>query len=1093
MTSTRTPEPQPSHGWLPTRAAATKIAIGYALVGGLWILCSGWFLHRVTQDAGQARLLEQCKGWMFVIVTAGLLRLALGRYFGEIRRSAALLQDSERRWLFALEGAGHGVWDWNVQTHTVYYSARWKAMLGFEPHEIGNSLAEWENRVHPEDIAGAWAEIRRHLDGQTPTYRSEHRIRAKDGSYVWVLDQGKVMSRTPDGQPVRFLGTHTDITEQRTKDAALRQWAHAFEHCAHGIAMCVPESNHIMTCNPAFARMLGRPIGEIAGTPVLDLYVPEDRPRVSAHLADADCTGQASYESRMVRADGSAFPVQMDVASVRDPAGNLLYRVATAQDITSRKLADEAIRASEERHRTVVEHCGEAIFLGTPDGGILSANPAACRMFGYSEERLRQLGRLPLMDGTDPRWKPAVEQRASTGEFHGELGWLRSNGERFDGEVTSITFEGPDGELRASTIIRDITERRSAERALRESEARFRSTLDNMLEGCQIIGFDWRYRYVNAAAARQGRATVDALVGRTMMDVYPGIQKTDLFSLLKRCMEERLPQDLENEFFFPDGTKGWFQLVIQPVAEGIFVLSLDITERKRAEDELRQSQERYRDLVETVSDWVWEIDADGRYTYASPKVRDLLGYAPEEVLGLTPFDLMPEAEAHRLRAVFREIAAKRAPFGGIENVNRHKDGRLIVLETSGQPVFGPGGQFRGYRGMDRDISERKGLEAQLRQTQKLEAIGQLAGGVAHDFNNILAAVMMHVGILQQNPKFDADTRHALADIDAEAQRAANLTRQLLMFSRRSVLASSPLDLNTVVGNLLKMLNRLIGENVDLRFDRTSALPMVEADAGLMEQVLMNLVVNARDAMPRGGRIAITTSAIELTVLDARDNRDRRPGCFVCLTVSDTGCGMDEETLKQIFDPFFTTKEPGKGTGLGLSTVQGIVAQHKGWVEVKSEVGKGTTFQVFLPAVPRLPADSAQAPRTFPLRQGNETILLVEDDPRLRLAVARSLRKLGYLVHEAENGQQALRVWQEHGPSIDLLLSDMVMPEGISGLELAERLRALKPDLKAIISSGYSADIVASGLPTKAGVMYLPKPYATENLADAVRSCLDEKA
>lgn len=970
MTSTRTPEPQPSHGWLPIRAAATKIAIGYALVGGLWILCSGWFLHRVTQDAGHARLLEQCKGWMFVIVTAGLLRLALGRYFGEIRRSAALLQDSERRWPFALEGAGHGVWDWNVQTHTVYYSARWKAMLGFEPHEIGNSLAEWESRVHPEDIAGAWAEIRRHLDGQTPTYRSEHRIRAKDGSYVWVLDQGKVMSRTPDGQPVRFLGTHTDITEQRTKDAALRQWAHAFEHCAHGIAMCVPESNHIMTCNPAFARMLGRPIGEIAGTQVLDLYVPEDRPRVNALLADADCTGQASYESRMVRADGSAFPVQMDVAGVRDPAGNLLYRVATAQDITSRKMADEAIRASE---------------------------------------------------------------------------------------------------------------------------ARFRSTLDNMLEGCQIIGFDWRYRYVNAAAAKQGRTTVDALIGRTMMEVYPGIQKTDLFAILKRCMEERVPQDLENEFLFPDGTKGWFQLVIQPVAEGLFVLSLDITERKRAEDELRQSQERYRDLVETVSDWVWEIDAEGRYTYASPKVRDLLGYTPEEVLGLTPFDLMPEPEAHRLGAVFREIAAKRAPFGGIENVNRHKDGRLIVLETSGQPVFGPGGEFRGYRGMDRDISERKGLEAQLRQTQKLEAIGQLAGGVAHDFNNILAAVMMHVGILQQNPKFDAETRHALADIDAEAQRAANLTRQLLMFSRRSVLASSPLDLNTVVGNLLKMLNRLIGENVDLRFDRTSALPMVEADAGLMEQVLMNLVVNARDAMPRGGRIAITTSAIQLTVLDTRDNGDRRPGCFVCMTVSDTGCGMDEETLKQIFDPFFTTKEPGKGTGLGLSTVQGIVAQHKGWVEVKSEVGKGTTFQVFLPAVPRLPADSAQEPRTFPLRQGNETILLVEDDPRLRLAVARSLRKLGYLVHEAENGQQALRIWQKHGPSIDLLLSDMVMPEGITGLELAERLRALKPNLKAIISSGYSADIVASGLPTKAGVIYLPKPYATEDLADAVRSCLDEKA
>jgi len=519
----------------------------------------------------------------------------------------------------------------------------------------------------------------------------------------------------------------------------------------------------------------------------------------------------------------------------------------------------------------------------------------------------------------------------------------------------------------------------------------------------------------------------------------------------------------------------------------------DVTERKRAEAALRQSEQRFRHLVETTFDWIWEVDAEGHYTYASPKVRELLGYAPEEVIGRTPFDLMPVAEAERVAAVFRDIVARRVSFSSLENANLHKDGRQVVLETSGVPVFGDRGELLGYRGMDRDVTERKGLESQLRQAQKLEAIGQLAGGVAHDFNNILAAILLQLGLLRMSSSLDPETNQTLIDLETEARRAASLTRQLLMFSRRSVLDVKPLDLNEIVKNLLKMLGRLIGEQIRLLFDGyTGQLPAVNADAGMMEQVLMNLVVNARDAMPKGGCITISTRVETLDEQESHRHANFQPGCFVCLAVTDTGIGMNRTTIERIFEPFFTTKEPGKGTGLGLATVHGIVAQHKGWIEVESEVGQGASFRVFLPAVRELSAPVTKATPSEPPKGGREVILVVEDEAQVRRSVGQALRALGYRVYEAETGQQAMVLWQQYGADVDLLFTDMVMPEGMTGLELAERLQGMKPTLKVIVSSGYSSEIFQAGGIKQAGVWYLPKPYEARVLAETIRACFEGK-
>ena len=391
-----------------------------------------------------------------------------------------------------------------------------------------------------------------------------------------------------------------------------------------------------------------------------------------------------------------------------------------------------------------------------------------------------------------------------------------------------------------------------------------------------------------------------------------------------------------------------------------------------------------------------------------------------------------------------------------------------------------------------DITERLSLEAQLRQSQKMESVGQLAAGVAHDFNNMLTIIQGHAGMLMAKSSLPDELQDSAQAVYFAAERAASLTRQLLMFSRKNVMQSKPLDLREVVEHLSKMLQRLLGEDIALQVNAPSYISMVQGDTGMIEQILMNLAVNARDAMPKGGTLTISTSAMEIKDGYAQTHPEARPGSFVCLRVSDTGCGMDQATMRRIFEPFFTTKEVGKGTGLGLATVYGIVKQHGGWIEVASEIGRGTSFNVFFPAtgepVVGLPEETAEA--ATEVRGGKETILIVEDEPVLRDLAHVILQDCGYEVLEAGTGSEALRVWDRHHGHVDLLLTDMVMPDGMSGMELAQRLRDAHPDLKIIFASGYSIDDLNTDFVRKGYAIFLQKPYTHVTLPKAVRDCLD---
>ncbi len=469
-----------------------------------------------------------------------------------------------------------------------------------------------------------------------------------------------------------------------------------------------------------------------------------------------------------------------------------------------------------------------------------------------------------------------------------------------------------------------------------------------------------------------------------------------------------------------------------------------------------------------------ELEADGAVTYFNDAARDLAAAVGVE----PPADLLPANVAEILEGC---ITARQSA----QHIEAQTRGR--TLSWSFHPV--PAG--RAVHAYVEDITERLSLEAQLRQSQKMESVGQLAAGVAHDFNNMLTVIQGHAGMLQASSSLESRAVASAQAIFFAAERAAGLTRQLLMFSRKNVMQPNLLDLREVMGNMSKMLQRLLGETITLQFTPPAEVPLVRGDAGMLEQVIMNLAVNSRDAMPRGGVLTISMFVAEIDAAGARGHPEARPGAFVCLRVSDTGCGMDAPTMARIFEPFFTTKEIGKGTGLGLATVYGIVKRHEGWIEVASQVARGTTFDVFLPASS---APMATRPRIRLLDAqpagGKETILVVEDEPVLRDMAVVILQDCGYRVLQARSGVDALQVLEDHRAALDLLLTDVVMPEGMSGVDLAQKLRAIRPALKIVFASGYNVDDLDTEFIRQGSASFLQKPYNHLSLAKAVRECLD---
>lgn len=522
-------------------------------------------------------------------------------------------------------------------------------------------------------------------------------------------------------------------------------------------------------------------------------------------------------------------------------------------------------------------------------------------------------------------------------------------------------------------------------------------------------------------------------------------------------------------------------------------LQAEVQRRALIEGALRESEERFHKAFDnaTVGLAIFRV-SDQLCTDANGSFAQLVGRPKANLLGCDLKVLGLFSDAEHWNELLQQ-ARGGAKVLGVEVTIRHADGEFRHALVSVEAVTLGGDTC--FLASFADVTEQRRLETQLRQSQKMEAVGQLAAGVAHDFNNLLTIINGYASIQLAKPGLDRDVSKAFEQVKQAADRASALTSQLLAFSRKQVVQRRPLNLNGVVTRMQNMLSRMVGETIEFTWQLTPDLPAVSADESNVEQILMNLVVNARDAMPGGGRASVATRLTRFTPAQASRRTDARPGCYVEVIVADTGCGMDAKTLSRVFEPFFTTKPTGKGTGLGLATIYGIVKQHEGWVEVESAPGRGSTFRVFLPVCEEesSAAMGRLASSPFPLARGaDETILVVEDEPAVREYVTTVLTMNGYRVFEASCGPEALTVWQNAERKIQLLLTDMVMPNGLTGSMLARRLVEQDRDLRVVYTSGYSAEVVASSPILKDSINFLPKPFDQQRLLKTVRQALDAR-
>jgi PAS domain S-box-containing protein len=651
---------------------------------------------------------------------------------------------------------------------------------------------------------------------------------------------------------------------------------------------------------------------------------------------------------------------------------------------------------------------------------------------------------------------------------------------------------------------REVAERRNTELALRESEERFRQMAENLdcvfwMSNAELKEFF----YVSPACERVwGRSAASLHSEREsfITTIHPDDRERVSAQLRQKQFIHKAGFELEYRVL-GQGRVRWVRDRAFPVLDQggnltrLVGIAEDVTERKEAETAARISQERFRSVWERSADGMRLTDAEGRIVAVNEAYCRLVKLPRDKLEG----------------RVFSVVYDGHGPSDGIEVYRQRFENGDIVPRLSARVTLWNchevemeisnsflelGEHGRILLSIFRDVGDRRVLEEQLRQSQKMEAVGRLAGGVAHDFNNLLVVMRTHAELLLMDGRRKLEeVKDNLQQITNAADRAANLTRQLLAFSRKQVMQSRPLALNDVIANLTKMLNRIIGEDIHLECRYGGGLPLVQADAGMLEQIVVNLVVNGRDAMPQGGKLQIATEKVFLDDSRQRANPEARPGEFVCLTVGDTGTGIAPEHLGRIFEPFFTTKELGKGTGLGLATVYGIAKQHQGWIEVTSKVGQGTTFKVFFPALPSASVAPPRKDTEMRVRGGKERILLVEDDFCVRLAIKESLERHGYKIQEASCAREALDAWRNCKGEIDLLLTDIVMPEGVTGRELAEEIRTNKPGIGVIFMSGYSADIAGkdTGFFRRNKTMFLQKPFPAPTLLDAVRRCVEGHA
>lgn len=755
----------------------------------------------------------------------------------------------------------------------------------------------------------------------------------------------------------------------------------------------------------------------------------------------------------------------------------------------ARHRAQEALRASEAQYRALAESIPQLVWITGIDGRLEYANQRFMEYTGLTFATLATMEPAQVVHPEDLTrlWLPWTATMQTEELQAIEFRIRRADGAYLWHIMRYVAIRDPDGQIvKWLGSCTDIHGQKEAADRLARDALLLASVRDSLI----VTDPSGVVTYWNEGATQLFGWTAEEMVGRPHVERFPEHLRA---ALAKRISERTTGGDWAGEFedIRKDGSRVWIHARVSPFTDasgrraGILGVAYDITARLQAEEALRLRDR----AIQAVSQGILITDphqADNPIIYASPSFEQLTGYTAAEVLGrncrfLQGKDTDPAA-VDIIRTAVRERRA-----GTVELLNYRKDGTPFWNALTIDPVF-DGERLTHFVGVQTDVTERRKLEAQYRQGQKMEAFGQLAGGVAHDFNNLLTIINGSAELLLAEFQLTDPRRDALAAIRDAGERAAGLTAQLLAFSRKTIVEPKVLDLNEVVEQIGKMLRRVLGEDIVFISILSSRLGRVKVDRGQLDQVIMNLSINARDAMPTGGRLTIETKNRELRAEQCPSSGDYRPGLYVQLQISDTGCGMTDEVKAKIFEPFFTTKEIGKGSGLGLATVYGIVKTYGGHVEVWSELNRGTVVTVLLPAVLEAPSP-ADTSSGAPSRRGNETLLIVEDEPAVRKFMRIALERHGYRVLDAKDGTDAIQAAERHDGPIHLLLTDVVMP-GLGGREVAKRVQARHPETRVLYLSGYTDDAVVRHGVVESIDAFLQKPFTPSSLAKKVRDVLD---
>ena len=932
----------------------------------------------------------------------------------------------------------------------------------------------------------------------------------REGKVVAILGVGNkpVDYTEEDAETVSYLADVTwEILERRRAEEALRaseeKFRLAFLTSPDSINLNRAHDGVYLDSSEGFRKIMGYAREDVIGKSSLELNIwddPKDRERLVNGLTRQGVV--ENMEARFRGKDGRIRIGLMSACVLRINQEDVILSIT--RDITEFKRAETALRESEELYRKLVSLSPDAISVVDLNGSLIFTSPRARELFGdWPEDEILGRSIFSWVAPKDQKKASTNIQRLLTeGTLTGaEYTLIKKDGTRFIGEVNAAVIHSPDGSPMSMIVItRDVTERKRAEEVLRESEQRFRSMVENSPFAYQALDIDGCYIDVNQKLCDLLGYRPDELLGRSFSEFWPENTQeifTQAFETFKR--DRQVSSELL--LITKDGREVSVILEgrVEQDNDGNFLrthcILTDITRRKLAEIALRESEERFSRFFRAtpVGTSITRL-SDGRYADVNDAWLGLFGYTREEIVDQNAFKLGIWADREDQVKVVG-ILREQGRIKDFETRFRWKSGEIGDVLYSADLIEVAGQQY--ILGLTHDITERKRvqeekekLEAQLFQAQKIESVGRLAGGVAHDFNNMLGVIIGRTEMALNKDVSTDELHHHLKEILNAGQRSADLTRQLLAFARKQTAVPKILDLNDTISGMLKMLRRLIGEDIDLFWAPELDLWKVRIDPSQVDQILANLVVNARDAISGVGAITMRTENVVIDDSDVAETPEFIPGEYVLLTTSDTGEGMSQEVCGKVFEPFFTTKEVGKGTGLGLSTVCGIVKQNEGFIYVDSEPGKGTTFKIYLP---RLESETTQVSSEVTAGTpptGTETILLVEDDEPILNLSKIILEKLGYTVLAARAPGQAIDLVTGHPGDIHLLITDVVMPE-MSGRELAEQLRAIRPNLKCLYMSGYTADLIAHRGILDEGVNFIQKPFGNDDFAERVRQVLDQ--